>query len=130
MVTFQAESDDPMARANESLRTLCDRVHGATFNGGGGCIDVLVAADIETSFAWDAVDQKKFLGLSASDRGAFTSAHEVTWPGISDLYGTIHEYLFGSNSDGHMLFFHDSGSCLWRKRDGCEAHEPWRGSAV
>jgi hypothetical protein len=130
MVTFQAESDDPMARANESLRTLCDRVHGATCNGGGGCIDVIVAADVETSFTWDAVEQKTFLGLSALDREAFTSTHEGTWPGISDLYRTVHEYQFGTNSDGHMLFFHDSGSCMWRKRDGCGAHGPWRGPAV
>ena len=127
MIQYEAETADPKARAEESLRTLCDRADGATFNGGGGCVDVFVAADVETDFPWDARDQKKFMGLSAEGKVTFISDHEKEWAGISDVYRLIYSYQMGHNKDSHLLFSHDSGSCMWRKRVGCEAHLPWRG---
>ena len=130
MVGYEAETDDPAGRSKESLRTLCDRLDGATFNGGGGCIDVLVASDVQQVFPWDAAEQKRFLGLKAGERASFVSSHEDEWPGLSALYRKTYDYQFGLNEDGHVLFFHDSGSCIWRKREGCAAHGPWRGSLV
>jgi hypothetical protein len=130
MVAYEAETDDPAGRSKESLRTLCDRLDGATFNGGGGYIDVLVASDVQQVFPWDAAEQKRFLGLKAGERASFVSSHEDEWPGLSALYRKTYDYQFGLNEDGHVLFFHDSGSCVWRKREGCAAHGPWRGSLV
>ena len=130
MVGYEAETDDPAGRSKESLRTLCDRLDGATFNGGGGCIDVLVASDVHQFFPWDAAEQKRFLGFKVGERASFVSSHEDEWPGLSALYCKTYDYQFGLNEDGHVLFFHDSGSCVWRKREGCAAHGPWRGSLV
>ena len=127
MVKYTAETSDPKAQAEESLRTLCDRADGATCNGSGGCVDVLVAADVETDFPWDPAEQKLFMGLSSERKVTFVSKHESEWSGISDVYRLIYSYQMGENKDGHLLFFHDSGACIWRKRTGCEAHQVWRG---
>ena len=99
MIEYKAETSDPKARAEEANRTLCDRADGATFKGGGGCVDVLVAADVETDFPWDATEQELFLGLSSDRRAAYVSEHESEWPGISDLYRLIYSYQFGDNND-------------------------------
>jgi hypothetical protein len=127
MIPYEADAEDPKEQADGALRTLCDRADGATCKGAGGCIDVLVAADVETDFPWDAAEQKLFMGLTPEKKLSYTSTHESEWPGISDVYRLIYSYQFGKKDDGHLLFFHDSGSCTWRKREGCEAHQPWRG---
>lgn len=64
---------------------------------------------------------------NAEGKQAFESRHEQQWPGIADLYRKVFLYQMGHNSDGFKLHSLDSGSCIWRKRVGCEAHEPWRG---
>jgi hypothetical protein len=127
MVRYNADSKDPKGAAEESLRTLCERVDGATFNGGGGVVNVEVASDHPTTFPWDAVEIKEFLAASAGGKAAYSSKHEQQWPGISDLYRKTNTYQTGANTDGHALYSKDSGSCIWRKREGCAAHELWRG---
>ena len=127
MVRFKAESEDPMGAAQEALSATCSRIDGCTFNGGGGVVHVEVASEHPTLFPWDAIDIKTFLGLSPPDKAAYASKHEQQWPGISDLYRKTFLYQMGLNTDGHVLYSHDSGSCIWRKREGCWAHEAWRG---
>ena len=127
MVRYKAESKSPKGAANEALRATCERVDGATFNGGGGVVNVEVASDHKTAFPWDAVEIKEFLAASPEGKAAFKSKHEQQWPGIADLYRKVYLYQMGANTDGHILYSHDSGSCIWRKREGCTAHEPWRG---
>jgi hypothetical protein len=129
MVRFEAESKDPLGAAEQSLRTLCKRVDGATFNAGGGVVHVEVASDVDVAFPWDAVEIKYFLAASAQAKADFKSKHESEWPGIADLYRLVFLYQTGTNTDGLVLYSHDSGSCMWRKREGCTAHKPWRGPA-
>ena len=127
MVRYKAESNDPKGASQETLRTVCERIDGATFNAGGGCVTVEVASDIETAFPWDAVEIKDFLGAGDEGKAKFQSKHERKWPGIADLYRKVFLYQAGASVDGYQLYSHDSGSCIWRKREGCTAHESWRG---
>jgi hypothetical protein len=127
MVRYTAETKEPLAQAKLSLLTLCRRTDGATFMGGGGVVNVEVASDHKTAFPWDAVEIKDFLKASAEDKVKFKSKHEQQWLGISDLYRLVFLYQMGCNQDGHMLYSHDLGSCIWRKRSGCTVHNVWRG---
>lgn len=127
MIRFKAECIDKMAAALSSLWALCYKTDVATFSGGGGHVDVKVASEVKTAFPWDAVEIKAFLAAKPAGRVDFNSRHEQQWPGISDLYRKVFLYQMGTNSDGYVLFSRDSGSCMWRKREGCSAHEPWRG---
>eukprot|EP00966_Prymnesium_polylepis_P015487 358155-Prymnesium_polylepis.2 len=122
MVRYQAESKDPKGASRETLRTLCERVDGATFNAGGGCVTVEVASDIETAFPWDAVEIKEFLGATDEGKAKFQSKHEAKWSDIADLYRKVFPYQTGANADLYQLYSHDSGSCIWRKREGCCEH--------
>lgn len=111
--------------AKTSRQALVDRAHGATFNAGGGHVDVFVAESLPSTFPWDVAEIEMFVAMDNASKGEFVSLHEAECAGISSLYRKVDRYQQGRGD--HELFTKGVNMCIWRKLDGCGDVKPWRG---